>query len=106
MTRGSARVSHGQDLLVYDKTWGGIVTKDGLNDQNADFGNGWYNDHTYHYGYLIYAAAVLIKFQPTFHNTYKKQLEYLVEDIAGRGGAMAKNFPVARQKVTLLLLLA
>lgn len=39
-----------QDLLVYDKTWGGIVTKDGLNDQNADFGNAWYNDHTYHYG--------------------------------------------------------
>lgn len=39
-----------QDLLVYDKTWGGVVTKNGLNDQNADFGNAWYNDHTYHYG--------------------------------------------------------
>ncbi|CAN0370491.1 unnamed protein product, partial [Scytosiphon promiscuus] len=39
-----------KDLLVYDKTWGGIVTKNGLNDHNADFGNAWYNDHTYHYG--------------------------------------------------------
>lgn len=87
-----------EDLLVYDKTWGGIVTKDGLNDVNADFGNAWYNDHTYHYGYLIYAAAVLTKFHPAFHRTYKKQLEFLVEDIAGRGGAMAKHFPVARQK--------
>ena len=87
---------------MYDKTWGGIVTKDGLNDQNADFGNAWYNDHTYHYGYLIYAAAVLTKFHPAFHRTYKKQLEFLVEDIAGRGGS--KNFPVARQKVELLRL--
>lgn len=30
-----------RDLLIYDKTWGGVVTYDGLNDVNADFGNAW-----------------------------------------------------------------
>eukprot|EP00903_Cladosiphon_okamuranus_P005442 g5427.t1 len=91
--------NNNKDLLVYDKTWGGIVTKDGLNDQNADFGNAWYNDHTYHYGYLLYAAAVLTKFRPVFHRTYKKQLDFLVADIAATGGGeMAKHFPTARQK--------
>ncbi|CAM9323676.1 unnamed protein product [Ectocarpus sp. 4 AP-2014] len=88
-----------EDLLVYDKTWGGIVTKDGLNNQNADYGNAWYNDHTYHYGYLLYAAAVLTKFRPVFHRTYKKQLDFLVADVATMGGGrMAKYFPTARQK--------
>lgn len=31
--------------LVYDTTFGGIVSKAGLADQAADFGNGYYNDH-------------------------------------------------------------
>lgn len=36
--------------FVYDVTWGGIVTLDGIHDQNAEFGNGFYNDHHFHYG--------------------------------------------------------
>lgn len=88
-----------QDLLVYDKTWGGVVTKDGLNDRNADFGNAWYNDHTYHYGYLLYAAAVLIKFHPAFYGAHKDQLDFLVADVVGGEGDMAQLFPSARQKV-------
>jgi len=47
--------------LVYETTWKGIVSdamfKTG--DQMADFGNGNYNDHHFHYGYHIYAAAVI-----------------------------------------------
>lgn len=50
--------------------------------------------------YLLYAAAVLTKFRPVFHRTYKKQLDFLVADIAATGGGdMAKHFPTARQKV-------
>jgi endo-1,3(4)-beta-glucanase len=33
------------DALVYDERYGGLVTKNGMRDQNADFGNGYYNDH-------------------------------------------------------------
>ncbi|CAM9532890.1 unnamed protein product, partial [Ascophyllum nodosum] len=88
-----------QDILVYDKTWGGVVTRDGLNDENADFGNAWYNDHTYHYGYLLYAAAVLVKFRPAFYEAYKEQLDFLVGDVAGQStGDKAELFPNTRQK--------
>lgn len=33
------------DFLVYDQTFGGVVTRNGLRDQDADYGNGRYNDH-------------------------------------------------------------
>ncbi|KAJ8603808.1 hypothetical protein CTAYLR_000226 [Chrysophaeum taylorii] len=48
-------------LLVYDTTYGGVCTRAGLDDSRADFGNGYYNDHHFHYGYLAYAAAVALK---------------------------------------------
>lgn len=54
--------------------------------------------------YLLYAAAVLTKFRPVFYRTYKKQLDFLVADIAAMGGgAMAKHFPIARQKVRRMM---
>ena len=49
------------DPLVYDATYGGLVTEKGLYDHDADFGNGYYNDHHFHYGYLLHAAAVAVK---------------------------------------------
>jgi endo-1,3(4)-beta-glucanase len=52
------------DPLVYDSTWGGLVTSDGLKDAQADFGNAWYNDHHFQYGYLIFAGAVLAHLSP------------------------------------------
>lgn len=33
------------DKFVYDETYGGVVTADGIRNQDADFGNGYYNDH-------------------------------------------------------------
>lgn len=38
--------------LVYDEIWGGVVSSAGYADANADFGNAYYNDHHFHYGYL------------------------------------------------------
>lgn len=74
------------------------MTNNGLNDRNADFGNAWYNDHAYHYGYILYAAAVLVKFRPAFCREFKHQLAFLVGDIAGTERTRAL-FPTARQKV-------
>lgn len=66
--------------LLYDKTWGGVVMcgcdYDGetescsnsfpncpaLSDMGHNFGAAFYNDHHFHYGYHIYAAAVAAKF--------------------------------------------
>jgi endoglucanase Acf2 len=54
------------DSLVYDANLGGMVTTDGLLNSHADFGNGRYNDHHFHYGYLLYACAIMGKIDPLF----------------------------------------
>jgi endo-1,3(4)-beta-glucanase len=59
-------LNENKDYLLYDTTHGGIITKDGLEDFGADFGNGIYNDHHFHYGYHIYAAATIGKTRPQF----------------------------------------
>ena len=79
----------GADVLVYDRTYGGIVSARGLADSEADFGNGWYNDHHFHYGYLLYAAAVACKLDASgaFLEAHKDALYALAYDIASPGGA-------------------
>jgi endo-1,3(4)-beta-glucanase len=46
--------------LLYDTRYKGIISsaaQDG--DTGADFGNPYYNDHHFHYGYFIHAAAII-----------------------------------------------
>ncbi len=50
--------------LLYDTTWGGLVLQSGLSNPYANFGNTYYNDHHFQYGYLAYTAAVIAKFDP------------------------------------------
>jgi endo-1,3(4)-beta-glucanase len=45
--------------LYYDDTWKGIVSNAGFTDPGADFGNTYYNDHHFHFGYFVYASAVI-----------------------------------------------
>ena len=68
--------------LLYDTTWGGIVTTNGLSNASADFGQGHYNDHHFHYGYHLYAAAVLARFDPSYLPAHRAGLNALVRDIA------------------------
>jgi endo-1,3(4)-beta-glucanase len=68
--------------LVYDTTWGGVVTTDSLASPGAFFGSGHYNDHHFHYGYHLYAAAVLAKAEPAFFTNHRAALLALVRDIA------------------------
>ena len=70
------------DYLQYDETWGGICSKNGLLDQGADFGQGYYNDHHFHYGYHLYALAVLGRYDNTFLLKYENQILDLVRDYA------------------------
>jgi endo-1,3(4)-beta-glucanase len=57
--------------FLYDKKWGGIITKQRSNDTSADFGFGVYNDHHYHLGYFLYGIAVLAKIDPIWGRKYK-----------------------------------
>ncbi|KAF1845071.1 glycoside hydrolase family 81 protein [Cucurbitaria berberidis CBS 394.84] len=56
-----ARYISNQQLhpLYYDDSWKGIVSNAGFTDPGADFGNTYYNDHHFHFGYFVYTAAVI-----------------------------------------------
>ncbi|KXZ44666.1 hypothetical protein GPECTOR_64g85 [Gonium pectorale] len=69
--------------LVYDRTWGGIVTyKDASTRTNNYFGNLVYNDHHFHYGYLLHAAAALAKGNATWLAEKKDALLAVLRDFA------------------------
>ena len=72
------------NTLVYQggSTWKGISTQNGLNDMGADFGSGRFNDHHFHYGYWIYAAAVIARADPAWKAAHKDKIDALVRDIA------------------------
>ncbi|KAI5789057.1 glycosyl hydrolase family 81-domain-containing protein [Geopyxis carbonaria] len=52
--------------LAYDTVWGGLVSSAGYADPGADFGNTNYNDHHFHFGYHVFAGAVLATLDPTW----------------------------------------
>jgi len=83
--------------LRYDRTWKGLCSKQGLANEAADYGNGWYNDHHFHYGYIIYAAAVVGKKNPEWLQANRESIMAMVRDIANPNTADT-HFPVARLK--------
>ncbi|MQL84206.1 hypothetical protein Taro_016707, partial [Colocasia esculenta] len=66
--------------FLYDPTWGGLVTRQGLHDPGADFGFGVYNDHHFHLGYFLYAIAVLSKLNQTWGRNYMPQAYAMMGD--------------------------
>lgn len=85
------------DALVYDDTYGGIVTVHGINDSAADFGSGWYSDHHFHYGYFVFAAAVIAKYDKPFFENYRDHFDQIRRDICNDDDS-DKMFPIARHK--------
>jgi endo-1,3(4)-beta-glucanase len=83
------------DKWQYDTTWGGVVPSSGVKDPGADFGAGYYNDHHFHHGYFIYAAAAIIKGDSAWGVQYKDAIISLVRDIANPSG-QDRYFPVHR----------
>lgn len=69
------------DAIQYDAVWGGLCTKQGLASSSADFGQGWYNDHHFHYGYFLYAAAVIAKADKAWFSARKEAIYALARDI-------------------------
>ncbi|KAG6959362.1 hypothetical protein JG687_00008832 [Phytophthora cactorum] len=69
------------DHFVYDQTFGGLITNDGWHDEQADYGNGYYNDHHFHYGYFVYALAAIRKFDPDFIEKHAQACALILGDI-------------------------
>lgn len=72
--------------LVYDSAWGGVVSTASYYTGNpgADFGNTYYNDHHFHYGYFVYTAAVIAYLDPSWleEGTNKAWVNTLLRDYA------------------------
>ncbi|CAN6613435.1 glucan endo-1,3-beta-D-glucosidase 2 [Trichomonascus vanleenenianus] len=87
--------------LAYDTTWRGIVSSAGLNgDNGVDFGNTYYNDHHFHYGYYVHAAAVIGALDNeigdgTFVASVKPFVNALIRDVANPS-SQDTYFPVFR----------
>ncbi|PRP85441.1 glycoside hydrolase family 81 protein [Planoprotostelium fungivorum] len=80
---------------AYDVMWGGIVSNKTLNDPGLEFGNGFYADHHFHYGYWIYAYATLIKYDPSFRKDHDFLAQELIRDFANPS-KVDPYFPPAR----------
>ncbi|KAH8700490.1 endo-1,3-beta-glucanase Engl1 [Talaromyces proteolyticus] len=83
--------------LVYDNVWKGVVSSAAFvtNDLNQDFGNGGYNDHHFHYGYFIHAAAIIGALDPSWIDANKAWVNMLVRD-AGNSASNDPSFPFSR----------
>lgn len=72
--------------LVYDTTYKGIISSEIFtkHDVNADFGNGVYNDHHYHFGYYIMAAAMVCVLDPEWmqeRTQLREVIDTLIADV-------------------------
>ncbi len=65
------------DPLRYDASWGGVITTSG-----GSFQQGLYNDHHFHYGYFVYAAAVMAKDHPEWTAQWGDEVMHLIRNLA------------------------
>ncbi|KAK9477667.1 endo-1,3(4)-beta-glucanase [Lipomyces japonicus] len=87
--------------LYYDQTYKGLISSGAILTGNslADYGNSYYNDHHFHYGYHIHAAAVIGLIDTALGgkwvNQNKDYVNSLVRDIANPSSADS-FYPVSR----------
>ena len=62
--------------FAYDTAWKGVVGR------TAAFGSEEFNDHHFHYGYFLAAAALLAEGEPRLLDRWRPTLTALAEDIA------------------------
>lgn len=73
--------------FVYDAQWSGVV------GHAPSFGSDEFNDHHFHYGYLIYAAAIAVSEGIVDGDQLAPVIDSLVADIASPG---TKHVPTTR----------
>lgn len=83
--------------LVYDTVWKGVVSTGTYEtgDSGLDFGNTLYNDHHFHYGYFVLAAAIIGRLDPAWTDANKAWVNMLIRD-AANPSADDPSFPFSR----------
>ncbi len=90
-----------EKYFFYDTKWGGLI---GVGDPQVfnnteykySFGTEQYNDHNFHYGYFIYAAAILAMNDSGFAANYGSIVELLIKDIANGNKNDIGQYPFMR----------
>jgi endo-1,3(4)-beta-glucanase len=67
----------------------------GIVGEKASFGSELFNDHHFHYGYFIYAASILARYDGEYLERNEEFINLLVKDIANFERS-DKNFPYLR----------
>lgn len=82
---------------MYDTDWKGIVSSASYvtGDPGVDFGNSYYNDHHFHYGYFLHAAAVIGYLDPSWLAANKDYVNALARDVSNPS-SLDHYFPVFR----------
>ncbi|KAI4139864.1 MAG: hypothetical protein LQ341_004055 [Variospora aurantia] len=83
--------------LVYESAWKGVVSSGAYTtgDAGQDFGNTLYNDHHFHFGYFIHAAAIIAYLDPQWLELNKEWVNMLVRD-AANPSSTDPYFPFSR----------
>ncbi|KAK4235357.1 glycosyl hydrolase family 81-domain-containing protein [Achaetomium macrosporum] len=87
--------SSASTVPAYETAWGGVVNKAGASNANVDFGNGYYNDHHFHYGYFLTVAAVIAKFDGAWLSQHRDYINWFARDIINPS-TQDPYFPVTR----------
>ncbi|KAH7240148.1 glycosyl hydrolase family 81-domain-containing protein [Fusarium redolens] len=82
-------------LPAYETTWGGVISKEGATNSRVDFGNGYFNDHHFHYGCFLHIAAVIAKYDANWLNQHKGYVTLFAQDIINPS-AEDLYFPITR----------
>lgn len=86
--------------FMYDTRYGGVTSTASQNgDTGADYGASYYNDHHFHYGYYVHAAAIVgyvdKKLGGTWAEDNKDWVNALIRDVANPSEDDT-YFPVSR----------
>lgn len=68
-------------IPAYETGWGGIIRGDARNNVTIEFGNAFYNDHHFHYGYLLAVGAVIAKNDADWLKSHGNLMTWLLRDI-------------------------
>lgn len=79
-----------EGMFFYDRNWGTLIGSPASYGSDAEL-----NDHHFHYGYFIRAAAEVARRRPEWGIKWRKMVDLLVRDIAS-GNANDELFPRLR----------
>ncbi|QHO09481.1 Glycoside hydrolase family 81 protein [Arachis hypogaea] len=77
--------------FLYEKQWGGLITKQDADSSGAETGFAFYDIHHVQLGHFVYGIAVLAKIDPNWGKKYRSEAYSVMEDFMNLGGKDSKS---------------